>query len=155
MTFYEAEKNDSSSLSRIFISLKTFSQIKPDVEPYSHSLSKQLYEVTQEYYASIIFLFTTPLTFHQRLVLMYLIAVFPKRCSGVDIARALDISIQSKSIYRDLKALQNQELILLDEVHPRLKMAFANEENLMIARIIELFQIHGKELKESFQTRDN
>ncbi|MHA1971940.1 MAG: hypothetical protein ACTSW1_03035 [Candidatus Hodarchaeales archaeon] len=75
---------------------------------------------------------------------MHLITIYPQGISGTDLARTLDISVQSKSIYRDLKLLKQQEFIRLNEVHSRLKLAYANIDNQMISRIIELVQIHDR-----------
>ena len=84
---------------------------------------------------------------------MQLICIHPKGSSGIDIARALGISVQSKSIYRDLKVLDKQGLIHLDEIHSRLKLAYANYDNQLVNRLIELVQIHGESLQELLQQK--
>ncbi|MFX0015431.1 MAG: hypothetical protein ACFFB2_12640 [Promethearchaeota archaeon] len=141
----ESEKIDS--LHDIISSLETTAQVRPEIGKYAISLSNRLLALTKDYYASLIFLFTTPLSFHQRLILMQLISLYPQGSSGIDLARALGISVQSKSIYRDLKALEKHRLVRIDEVHSRLKFAYANYDNLMINRLIELVKLHGESLQ--------
>jgi len=82
---------------------------------------------------------------------MQLITIYPQGSSGIDLARSLGISEKSKSIYKDLNALEKQDLIHLDEVHSRLKMAYANPKNRLVNRLIELVQIHGDTLRELIQ----
>ncbi|UCG01048.1 MAG: hypothetical protein JSW11_15700 [Candidatus Heimdallarchaeota archaeon] len=147
----EAEKIDS--LRDILSSLETTSQVRPEIEKYAMSLSNRLHALTRDYYASLIFLFTTPLSFHQRLIFMQLISMYPQGSSGIDLARALGISVQSKSIYRDLKILEKQGLVRIDEVHSRLKMAYANFDNQLVNRLVELVQIHGESLRELLKDR--
>lgn len=147
----ESEKIDS--LHDILSSLETTAQVRPEIEKYAKSLSNRLHALTRDYYASLIFLFTTPLSFHQRLIFMQLISIYPQGSSGIDLARALGISIQSKSIYRDLKTLEKQRLVRIDEVHSRLKLAYANFDNQLVNRLIELVQIHGESLRELLQDR--
>jgi len=77
---------------------------------------------------------------------MKLISIYPQGSSGIDLARALGISEKSKSIYKDLAALEEEGLISLDEIHARLKLAYANPSNRLINRLIELVQLHGTDL---------
>lgn len=147
----ESEKIDS--LRDILSSLETTAQVRPEIEKYTKSLSNRLHALTRDYYASLIFLFTTPLSFHQRLIFMQLISIYPQGSSGIDLARALGISVQSKSIYRDLKTLGKHGLVRIDEIHSRLKLAYANFDNQLVNRLIELVQIHGESLRELLQDR--
>jgi hypothetical protein len=136
------------SLRDIISSLETTAQVRSEIKEYALSLQKRLLSLSQDYYASLVYMFTTPLSFHQRLILMQLIAIYPQGSSGIDLARSLGISVQSKSIYRDLNMLKNENLVRLDEVHSRLKLAYANSENRLINRLIELVDLHGQELQE-------
>ncbi|MHA1974187.1 MAG: hypothetical protein ACTSW1_14405 [Candidatus Hodarchaeales archaeon] len=131
----------------IISSLETTAQIKPEISQYTKSLIQRLMDLTRDYYASIVFLFTTSLSYHRRLILMELIAIYPQGVSGIDLARTLGISVKSKSIYRDLKALEDLGFVRLDEIHSRLKLAYANADNRLISRLIELVRLHGKELQ--------
>jgi hypothetical protein len=153
MTTRSSEPEKIDSLRDILSSLETTAQVRPEIEKYTKSLSKRLLALTRDYYASLIFLFTTPLSFHQRLILMQLISIYPQGSSGIDLARALGISVQSKSIYRDLNALEKQGIVRIDEVHSRLKLAYANYDNQLVNRLIELVQIHGESLRELLQNR--
>ncbi len=148
----EAERLDS--LRDILNSLSTTAQVRPEMENYTQSLSERLINLTKDYYASLVFLFTTSMSFHRRLILMQLITIYPKGSSGIELARALGISVKSKSIYRDLNALEEQDLIRLDEVHARLKMAYANPNNRLIYRLIELVQLHGDTLRKLIQKEE-
>jgi hypothetical protein len=153
MTTRSSESEKIDSLRDILSSLETTAQVRPEIEKYTKSLSKRLLALTRDYYAGLIFLFTTPLSFHQRLILMQLISIYPQGSSGIDLARALGISVQSKSIYRDLNALEKQGIVRIDEVHSRLKLAYANYDNQLVNRLIELVQIHGESLRELLQNR--
>ncbi len=153
MTSRPAKAEKIDSLRDILSSLETTAQVKPEIEKFVMSLSSRLLTLTRDYYASLVFLFTTPLSFHQRLIFMQLISIYPKGSSGIDIARALGISVQSKSIYRDLKVLDKQGLIHLEEIHSRLKLAYANYDNQLVNRLIELVQIHGESLQELLQEK--
>ena len=155
MAIRSSELKKIDSLRDILSSLETTAQVRPEIEKYTKSLSNRLYALTRDYYASLIFLFTTPLSFHQRLILMQLISIYPQGSSGIDLARALGISVQSKSIYRDLKTLDKQGLVRIDEVHSRLKLAYANFDNLLVNRLVELVQIHGESLRELLLARNN
>jgi hypothetical protein len=144
----EAKEPKQDSLQSILTSLETTAQVRPEIEIYINSLSERLLKLTRDYYATIVFIFSTSLSFHQRLILMYLITIYPQGSSGTELARTLGISVQSKSIYRDLKLLEQQDFIFLKEVHSQLKLAHANNKNRMISRLIELVQIHGQHQKE-------
>ncbi len=151
MTVRSSESKNIDSLRDILSSLETTAQVRPEIEKYAISLSNRLLSLTRDYYASLVFLFTTPISFHQRLILMQLITIFPKGSSGIDLARALGISVQSKSIYRDLKSLEKQGLVRIDEIHSRLKLTYANNDNQLVNRLIELVQIHGESLRKLLQ----
>lgn len=153
MTIRSSEAEKIDSLRDILSSLETTAQVRPELEKYTESLANRLRALTRDYYASLVFLFTTPLSFHQRLIFMQLISIYPQGSSGIDLARALGISVQSKSIYRDLKALEKQGIVRIDEVHSRLKLAYANIDNQLVNRLVELVQIHGESLRKLLQAR--
>lgn len=142
----KSEKFDS--LQKILSSLETTAQVRPEIENYALSLRERLLDLSRDYYASLVFLAATSLSFHQRLILMQLIAIYPQGSSGIDLARSLGISVQSKSVYKDLKTLEKQNLVRLDELHSRLKLAYANSENRLVNRLIELVELHGNELQK-------
>ena len=150
MTFRSSERENQEidDLGKILDSLKTTSQVKPEISEYTKDLSNRLLDLTRDYYAAILYLFTSPLSLHQRLILMQLVTLYPKGSPGIDLARSLGISEKSKSIYRDLKFLKNQKLIIVDEVHTRLKLSYANPKNRFVNRLIELVKIHGQDLEE-------
>ncbi len=153
MTFRssEREKQEIDDLGKILDSLKTTAQVKPDISDYTTDLSNRLLDLTRDYYAAILYLFTSPLSLHQRLILMQLVSLYPKGSPGIELARSLGISEKSKSIYRDLKFLKSQNLITVDEVHTRLKLSYANPKNRFVNRLIELVKIHGQDLEKIIQ----
>jgi len=144
----EEGKRGLDNLQNILSSIKTTGQVRPEISEYTDDLTNRLLELTNDYYASLVYLFTSPLSLHQRLILMRLISIYPKGSSGIDLARNLGISEKSKSIYRDLKLLSNQHLVSTDEIHSRLKLIYANPQNRFVNRLIELVQIHGQNLGE-------
>ncbi len=146
----EKEKQEVDNLQNILSSIKTTGQVKPEISEYTDDLTNRLLDLTNDYYASLVYLFTSPLSLHQRLILMRLISIYPKGSSGIDLARNLGISEKSKSIYRDLKLLNKQHLVSIDEVHSRLKLIYANPQNRFINRLIELVQIHGQKTAAFF-----
>jgi hypothetical protein len=150
MSFHASEegKRGLDNLQNILSSIKTTGQVRPEISEYTDDLTNRLLELTNDYYASLVYLFTSPLSLHQRLILMRLISIYPKGSSGIDLARNLGISEKSKSIYRDLKLLSNQHLVSTDEIHSRLKLIYANPQNRFVNRLIELVQIHGQNLGE-------
>jgi hypothetical protein len=144
----EREKQEEfDDLGKILNSLKTTAQVRPEISEYTTDLSSRLLDLTRDYYAAILYLFTSPLSLHQRLILMQLVSIYPKGSPGIELARSLGISEKSKSIYRDLKNLKKQNLITVDEVHTRLKLSYANPKNRFVNRLIELVKIHGHELE--------
>ena len=144
----EREKQEElDDLGKILDSQKTTAQVKPEISEYTTDLSGRLLDLTRDYYAAILYLFTSPLSLHQRLILMQLVSIYPKGSPGIELARTLGISEKSKSIYRDLKNLKRQNLITIDEVHTRLKLSYANPENRFVNRLIELVKFHGNELE--------
>lgn len=153
MTFRSSErkKQEIDDLGKILDSLKTTAQVKPDISDYTTDLSNRLLDLTRDYYAAILYLFTSPLSLHQRLILMQLVSLYPKGSPGIELARSLGISEKSKSIYRDLKFLKSQNLITVDEVHTRLKLSYANPKNRFVNRLIELVKIHGQDLEKIIQ----
>ncbi len=153
MTFRSSErkKQEIDDLGKILDSLKTTAQVKPDISDYVTDLSNRLLDLTRDYYAAILYLFTSPLSLHQRLILMQLVSIYPKGSPGIELARSLGISEKSKSIYRDLKFLKSQNLITVDEVHTRLKLSYANPKNRFVNRLIELVKIHGQDLEKIIQ----
>ncbi len=153
MTFRSSErkKQEIDDLGKILDSLKTTAQVKPDISDYVTDLSNRLLDLTRDYYAAILYLFTSPLSLHQRLILMQLVSLYPKGSPGIELARSLGISEKSKSIYRDLKFLKSQNLITVDEVHTRLKLSYANPKNRFVNRLIELVKIHGQDLEKIIQ----
>ncbi|MHA1993675.1 MAG: hypothetical protein ACW97Z_03975 [Candidatus Hodarchaeales archaeon] len=153
MTFRvsEDEKKDNDTLEKVLASLNTTAQVKPEIKEYLDTLSNRIVDLTRDYYAAILYLFTSPLSLHQRLILMQLVTIYPKGSSGIELARSLGISEKSKSIYRDLKFLRSQHLISTEDIHPRLRLVYANSENRLMNRLIELVQIHGSELKKILQ----
>ena len=144
----EEEKKELDNLQNILSSIKTTGQVRPEINEYTDDLTNRLLDLTNDYYASLVYLFTSPLSLHQRLILMRLISIYPKGSSGIDLARNLGISEKSKSIYRDLKLLSGQHLVTVDEIHSRLKLIYANPKNRFVNRLIELVQIHGQKLGE-------
>ncbi|MHA1541555.1 MAG: hypothetical protein ACTSQH_01090 [Candidatus Hodarchaeales archaeon] len=150
MSFHASEegKRGLDNLQNILSSIKTTGQVRPEISEYTDDLTNRLLDLTNDYYASLVYLFTSPLSLHQRLILMRLISIYPKGSSGIDLARNLGISEKSKSIYRDLKLLSNQHLVSTDEIHSRLKLIYANPQNRFVNRLIELVQIHGQNLGE-------
>ena len=149
----EEEKKELDNLQNILSSIKTTGQVRPEISEYTVDLTNRLLDLTNDYYASLVYMFTSPLSLHQRLILMRLISIYPKGSSGIDLARNLGISEKSKSIYRDLKRLSNQHLVSIDEVHSRLKMIYANPKNRFVNRLIELVQIHGQNLQEIMEEK--
>ena len=149
----KTKEKKQDSLQNILSSLETTVQVRPEVETYISTLSKRLLKLTRDYYATFIFILTTNLSLHQRLILMYLITVYPKECSATELAKRIGISVQSKSIYRDLKLLKQVDFICFNEIHSRLKLVHANNENNMIARMIELAYVQG-ELQNEFSFTD-
>lgn len=147
MSTREKTPDRPDALIDILNSLITSAQVRPEIEKYALTLHQRLINLTQEYYAMLVYLFTSPLTFHQRLILMQLIALYPDGSSGIELARSLGISVQSKSIYKDLNTLEKQRLVSMKVVHSRLKLAFANTENRIVLRLVELVKLHGAELK--------
>ena len=151
----EREKQEElDDLGKILNSLKTTAQVKPEIRDYTSDLSSRLLDLTRDYYAAILYLFTSPLSLHQRLILMQLVSIYPKGSPGIELARSLGISEKSKSIYRDLKHLKKQNLITVDEVHTRLKLSYANPTNRFINRLIELVKFHGHELEAILERKE-
>ena len=148
MTSSSEKTRNDDTIRDILNSLETTAQVRPEINQYIEILTQRLLNLTRDYYASIVYLFTTPLSFHKRLILMQLIAIFPQGLSGIDIARTLGISVKSKSIYNDLKALEKDNLVKLDEIHSRMKLAYANADNKLVLRMVELVQLHGDKLQE-------
>ncbi|WP_455464764.1 hypothetical protein [Candidatus Hodarchaeum mangrovi] len=148
MTSSSEKTKSDNTIRDILNSLETTAQVRPEISQYITILTQRLLNLTRDYYSSIVYLFTTPLSFHKRLILMQLIAIYPQGLSGIDIARTLGISVKSKSIYNDLKALEKDNLVMLDEIHSRMKLAYANADNKLVQRMIELVQLHGEKLQE-------
>lgn len=82
----------------------------------------------------------------QRRILVSLAHIYPRAASGTQLITLIGYSGKAKSLYRGpLERLEQEELILVDRLTPRLHSIRVNHLHPLIAYLLELIEAHGKE----------
>ncbi|MFW9831809.1 MAG: hypothetical protein ACFFD8_08540 [Candidatus Thorarchaeota archaeon] len=87
----------------------------------------------------------------QRRILISLAHIYPRAASGKQLITLIGYSGKAKSLYRGpLERLENEELILVDRLTPRLHSIRVNHLHPLIAYLLELIQSYGKKTIEIY-----
>jgi hypothetical protein len=84
----------------------------------------------------------------RRAIIMALAHVYPKSVSGVQLSRLIGYSGKSRSLYRGVLAyLQDDKLIHIDELTPKLYAIRINSEHPLLGVLIGLCKEYGTEAR--------
>jgi hypothetical protein len=87
----------------------------------------------------------------QRRILISLAHIYPKAASGTQLITLIGYSGKAKSLYRGpLERLEQEELILVDRLTPRLHSIRVNHLHPLIGYLLELIQAHGSATMELY-----
>jgi len=96
------------------------------------------------------------LTFHsyntaKRKVLLTLAHIYPKSVSGTQLAKMTGYSTKANVLYRGpIEELENDELILVDRLTPKLYSIRINHEHQLMQLFITLCREAGEEIRTQF-----
>ncbi len=87
----------------------------------------------------------------RRAILLALAHVYPRSVSGVQLGRLIGYSGKSRSLYRGVLAhLQEDQMILIDQLTPKLYSIRINNEHPLLAVLVSMCRKYGKESKELY-----
>ncbi len=87
----------------------------------------------------------------RRNIILALAHIYPKSISGVQLAKLIGYSGQSKTLYRGvLKHLSEDQLILVDQLTPRMYAIRINHEHPLMKSLIELCKKYGQDLRKIY-----
>lgn len=87
----------------------------------------------------------------KRKILVCLAHIYPRAISGVQLSAMIGYSGQARTLYRGvLDRLQNDNVILLDKLTPKLYSIRINHNHSLMKLLIDLSQAHGTELRDQF-----
>ncbi len=87
----------------------------------------------------------------RRAILLALAHIYPKSVSGVQLSRLIGYSGKSRSLYRGVLAhLQENTMILIDQLTPKLYAIRINNEHPLLDILIEMCKEFGEESKKIY-----
>ena len=88
----------------------------------------------------------------RRSILMALSHIYPRSVSGVQLSRMIGYSGKSRSLYRGvLSHLQENELILIDQLTPKLYAIRINPEHPLLTILVEMCRSFGEVSREIYE----
>ncbi|MFX1513756.1 MAG: hypothetical protein ACFFCQ_14325 [Promethearchaeota archaeon] len=88
----------------------------------------------------------------KRRLLIVLGHIYPKAVSGIQLAKLSGYSTKANALYRGpLKALQEESLVLVDKLTPRLFSIRINHEHPVMELLVKLCQEHGQEIQSQLE----
>ena len=87
----------------------------------------------------------------RRAILLALAHIYPKSVSGVQLSRLIGYSGKSRSLYRGvLNHLKDNEMILIDQLTPKLHAIRINHEHPLLDVLVDLCRKYGEESKNIY-----
>ncbi|MBD3157180.1 MAG: hypothetical protein GF309_00195 [Candidatus Lokiarchaeota archaeon] len=87
----------------------------------------------------------------KRAILLALAHIYPRSVSGVQLSRLIGYSGKSRSLYRGvLDRLQEDELIMIDELTPRLYAIRINNEHPLLEVLVKMCREYGQKAQELY-----
>ncbi len=87
----------------------------------------------------------------RRAILLALSHVYPRSVSGVQLSRLIGYSGKSRSLYRGvLTHMKEDDMILIDELTPRLHAIRINSEHPLLSVLVELCREYGKDTSKIY-----
>ncbi len=87
----------------------------------------------------------------RRAILLALSHIYPRSVSGVQLSRLIGYSGKSRSLYRGvLSHLQEDKMILIDELTPKLYAIRINSEHPLLGVLVNMCRTYGEETKKIY-----
>ena len=87
----------------------------------------------------------------RRAIIMALAHVYPKSVSGVQLSRLIGYSGKSRSLYRGvLSQLQEDNMILIDQLTPKLYAIRINNEHPLLRVLVEMCKEFGHDARKVY-----
>jgi hypothetical protein len=87
----------------------------------------------------------------RRAILLALAHIYPRSVSGVQLSRLIGYSGKSRSLYRGvLNHLKENEMILVDQLTPKLYAIRINNEHPLLGVLVDLCRKYGEESKRIY-----
>lgn len=87
----------------------------------------------------------------RRAILLALAHIYPRSVSGVQLSRLIGYSGKSRSLYRGvLNHLKENEMILIDQLTPKLHAIRINNEHPLLVVLVDLCRKFGEESKRIY-----
>ncbi len=84
----------------------------------------------------------------KRRLLIVLAHIYPRAVSGIQLARLAGYSTKANALYRGpLKSLQEDSIVLVDKLTPRLFSIRINHEHPVMSLLVKLCMEHGQEIR--------
>lgn len=88
----------------------------------------------------------------RRSILNALAHVYPRSVSGVQLSRLIGYSGKSRSLYRGVLAhLQENEMIMIDQLTPKLYAIRINNEHPLLALLVDMCRKYGTATKKIYE----
>lgn len=88
----------------------------------------------------------------RRAIIQALAHVYPRSVSGVQLSRLIGYSGKSRSLYRGvLSHLQENNMILIDQLTPRLHAIRINNEHSLLGILVEMCRKYGGTARKIYQ----
>lgn len=130
-----SDNPSASHLSQIYKLLENHNQ-----ELLIHEVDQLLANV----YGLILLFLGDELTPQERQAWLYITKVYPKPCTGVEIARSIGSSETSKTIYKSIDNLKQKRLAIVNQLHPRVFSIQANIKHPLTQLLIDFNEYYGE-----------
>ena len=88
----------------------------------------------------------------RRSILVALAHIYPRSVSGVQLSRLIGYSGKSRSLYRGvLSHLQENEMILIDQLTPKLYAIRINNEHPLLSLLVDICRKYGKKALKIYE----
>lgn len=88
----------------------------------------------------------------RRSIVVALAHVYPRSVSGVQLSRLIGYSGKSRSLYRGVLAhLQENKMILIDQLTPKLYAIRINNEHPLLSLLVEMCRKYGEKTKKIYE----
>jgi exopolysaccharide biosynthesis predicted pyruvyltransferase EpsI len=125
----------ASKISQIFKILENQNQ---------DALTQEVDQLLANVYGLILLFLGDELTPQERQAWLYTTRVYPKPCTGVEIARSIGSSETSKTIYKSIENLKQKRLVIINQLHPRVFSIQANKDHPLTHLLIDFNEYYGE-----------
>ena len=127
----------ASEIEDLFDQLEKLNQLE-----LSHKLDNLLNKV----YGLLMTFLSDELTPQQRQIWFTLAQQYPDPSAGVELARKIGSSELSKAVYKSILVLQEKNLIIIHQTHPRVMAIQANPDHPLTRLLIDFCEFYGESI---------